>query len=311
LTDVNIVFLISLTIIAIGYLLKRSKILTEQNGEIISKIIFNLTLPAVILKITTTITFEITFILLPMISILYSLFMVLFGKIVFKRYPKNIRGLLFMSIIGFNVANFSFPLIEGIWGENGLQLIAMVDAGNAVSIFIICFTIGRIYSPKSEYDENPINFKNVMSSLLKSVPLICYIVAIIINFSGFMLPVFITELIDMISKANSPLVLLLLGIFLNFKFQKDQWVMVGKSLLIRYSIGLSCGLLLFYLLPATIFSNLFRLIIAISLILPVGLAVIPFSVELEYNKKLMTIIVNFSILISFGLVWILIILLSG
>ncbi|MHA1104500.1 MAG: AEC family transporter [Promethearchaeota archaeon] len=310
-TDVNIVFLISLTIIAIGYLLKRTKILTEENGEVIARIIFNLTLPAVILKVTSTINLEITLILLPLISILYGLFMVLIGLIVFKKYPKNIKGILFMSIIGFNVANFSFPLIEGIWGETGLQLIAMVDAGNAISIFIICFTIGRIYSIKNENDESKVNFKNVLSSLLKSVPLISYIVAIIINLSGILIPFFFSELIDIISRANSPLVLLLLGVFLNFRFQKNQWVMIGKSLLLRYTLGLGCGLLLYFLLPALIFNELFRIIIVISLILPVGLAVIPFSVELEYDKKLMTIIVNLSILISFGLVWILIILFSG
>ena len=307
-TDVNIVFLISLTIIAIGYFLKSTKVLTEENGETIARIIFNLTLPAVILKVTSTITFEITLILLPIITILFALFMVLIGLVVFKKYPKNMKGLLIMSIIGFNVANFSFPLIEGVWGESGLQLIAMVDAGNAVSIFIICFTMGRIYSPKSENNENKINFKIMMSSLLKSVPLISYIVAIIINISGILIPFFLSELIDMVSRANSPLALLLLGVFLNFKFQKDQWMMIGKSLLIRYMIGLGCGLLLFFLLPAIFFSELFRIIIIISLILPVGLAVIPFSVELEYNKKLMTIIVNLSILISFGLMWILIIL---
>jgi len=310
-TDVNIVFLISLTIIAIGYFLKSTKVLTEENGETIARIIFNLTLPAVILKVTSTITFEITLILLPIITILFALFMVLIGLVVFKKYPKNMKGLLIMSIIGFNVANFSFPLIEGVWGESGLQLIAMVDAGNAVSIFIICFTMGRIYSPKSENNENKINFKIMMSSLLKSVPLISYIVAIIINFSGILIPFFLSELIDMVSRANSPLALLLLGVFLNFKFQKDQWMMIGKSLLIRYMIGLGCGLLLFFLLPAIFFSELFRIIITISLILPVGLAVIPFSVELEYEKKIITIIVNLSILISFGLMWILIVLFSG
>jgi len=87
--------------------------------------------------------------------------------------------------------------------------------------------------------------------------------------------------------------------------------MIGKSLLIRYIIGLCCGLLLYFLLPVTFFNQLFRIILAISLILPVGLAVIPFSVELEYEKKIITIIVNLSILISFGLMWILILLFSG
>jgi len=309
--DVNIVFLISLTIIAIGYFLKRTKVLTEENGEVIAKLIFNLTLPAVILKVTSTIQFELTLILLPLINILYGVFMVFVGLRAFKNYPRNAKGILLMSIIGFNVANFSFPLIEGIWGEIGLQLIAMVDAGNAVSIFIICFTMGRIYSLKSDDEKNRINLKSLFSSLLKSVPLISYIIAIIINFSGIIMPFFLTELIDIVSRANSPLALLLLGVFLNFNFQKDQWMMIGKSLLIRYTLGLGFGLFLFFLLPAIFFSELFRIIIAISLILPVGLAVIPFSVELEYDKKLMTIIVNLSILISFGLMWILIILFSG
>lgn len=310
-TDVNIVFLISLTIIFLGYLLKRTKILTEENGAVISKIVFNLTLPAVILKVTSTIQIEITLILLPLINIFFGMLMVLVGLVVFKSYPRNLKGILLMSIIGFNVAHFSFPLIEGIWGESGLQLIAMVDAGNAVSIFIVCYTVGKIFSPKNENNEININFKNLMLSLLKSVPLICYIIAITINLSGFVIPFFFSELIEIISRANSPLALLLLGVFLNFKFQKDQWIMIGKSLLIRYSIGLCCGLLLFFLLPSKIFTELFKIIIAISLILPVGLAVIPFSVELEYDKKLITMITNFSILISFGLMWILVLMFNG
>jgi len=309
--DVNTVFLISLTIIAIGYFLKRTKVLTEENGDVIAKIIFNLTLPAVILKVTSAIQFELTLILLPLINILFGIFMVFIGLIFFKKYPRNAKGILLMSIIGFNIANFSFPLIEGIWGEVGLQLIAMIDAGNAVSIFITCFTMGRIYSSKNNDEKTAITFKNTFSSLLKSVPLISYVLAIIINFSGLTLPFFLINLIDIVSRANSPLALLILGVFLNFKFQKDQWMMIGKSLLIRYSLGLSCGLILYFLLPATFFSQLFRIIIAISLILPVGLAVIPFSVELEYEKKVITIIVNLSILISFGLMWILILLLSG
>jgi len=309
--DVNTVFLISLTIVGIGYFLKRMKVLTEENGEVIAKIIFNLTLPAVILKVTSAIHFEQTLILLPLINILFGVFMVFIGLIVFKRYPRNAKGILLMSIIGFNIANFSFPLIEGIWGEAGLQLIAMIDAGNAVSIFITCFTMGRIYSSKNNDEKNVINFRNMFSSLLKSVPLISYVLAIIINFSGLTLPFFLFDLIDIVSRANSPLALLLLGVFLNFKFQKDQWIMIGKSLLIRYIIGLCCGLLLYFLLPVTFFNQLFRIILAISLILPVGLAVIPFSVELEYEKKIITIIVNLSILISFGLMWILILLFSG
>lgn len=307
--NVNTVFLISLTIIAIGYILKKTNVLTEENGEVIAKIIFNLTLPAVILKITTTITFEITLILLPLINIIYGLIIVFIGFIVFKKYPRNIKGILLMSIIGFNVANFSFPLIEGIWGISGLQLIALVDAGNAFTIFVVCYTIGSIFSKKNDLEK--LDFKGISKNLIRSIPLLSYIIALSFNFLGISFPVFLTDLLDIISRANSPLALLLLGIFLNFKFQKNEWWMIGKSLLIRYSFGLTVGLLLFFLLPVALFDTLFRIIILISLILPVGLAVIPFSVEMEYDKKLISMIANLSIIISFGLMWILVLGFDG
>ena len=308
-TDVNIVFLDSLIIVALGYLLKRTRILTEENGEIVAKIIFNLTLPAVILKVTSTIVFKINLILLPLISISYGFLMVLIGLLLFKKYQKNMKGLLMMSIIGFNVANFSFPLVEGIWGNTGLQLIALVDAGNAFSIFVVCYTMGWIFSNNN--DPKKIDFKHISKNLLKSTPLMSYVIALSLNFSGILLPFFLRDLIDIISMANSPLVLLLLGIFLNFKFQKSQWWMIGKALLIRYVFGFTFGLFFYLFLPSAMFSNLFRLIIFISLVLPVGLAVIPFSVEMQYDKKLITMIVNLSIVSSFLLMWILVLLFNG
>jgi len=104
--------------------------------------------------------------------------------------------------------------------------------------------------------------------------------------------------------------LLLLGIFLHLKFGKSEWASIIKVLVIRYSIGLLVGLSLFFLLPPSIFNPLFRIIICLSLILPVGLAVIPFSVENGYDQKLVTMVVNLTIIISFGLIWVLILVLK-
>jgi predicted permease len=47
-----------LIIIAIGYLLKRVKVLKEENGFMISKLIFNVTLPATMLKFTSSVEFD-------------------------------------------------------------------------------------------------------------------------------------------------------------------------------------------------------------------------------------------------------------
>ena len=191
-----------------------------------------------------------------------------------------------------------------------MQYIALVDAGNAFTIFVLCYILSTIFSPKNQEDAVKINIKFVLNRLIRSAPLLSYIVAIVINLSDIIIPSFFSDLIDVIARANTALALLLLGIFLHLKFGKSEWASIIKVLVIRYSIGLLVGLSLFFLLPPSIFNPLFRIIICLSLILPVGLAVIPFSVENGYDQKLVTMVVNLTIIISFGLIWVLILVLK-
>ncbi len=309
--DINITFLISLAIISLGYIIKRIKIIKEKDGEVLSKIIFNITLPAVILKYTTSVQFELSLILLPIVNISFGIIMALIGLIISRKKKRAIKGLMIMTMIGFNVVHFSFPLVEGIWGESGMQLITLVDAGNAFSIFVLSYILGTIYSPKNEIEDNSISVKYLGKKLLRSVPLLTYAAALIINFSGVVIPSFFNELIDIIARANVALSLLLLGILLRFKFERTEWTTILKVLIIRYSVGIFFSICLFFLFPASIFDSLFRTIIAISLILPIGVAIIPFSIELGYNEKVTTMLVNLSLIISFILVWIFVLLLSG
>ena len=309
--DVNEVFLLSISIVAIGYFIKKLRVLKESDGDTIAKIIFNITLPAVILKFTTTIQFELSLALLPLVSISFGFIMAFIAIIVFRRHPSQLKGAMIMTTVGFNVANFFFPLVEGIWGQEGMHYITLVDAGNAFTIFVLCYILATLYSPKNEQNAEKINLKFILKRLIRSTPLLTYIVALILNFSGIIIPIFLSDLIDIIARANSALALLLLGIFLHFKFKKSEWISIIKVLVLRYSLGLIMGLGLFFLLPTYIFSPLFRIILCLSLILPVGLAVIPFSVENGYDQKLVTMIVNLTILISFGLIWLLTLVLNG
>jgi predicted permease len=309
--DVNVVFLLSLIIVAIGYFVKKIKILKETDGETIARIIFNITLPAVVLKFTTTIQFEVSLVLLPLISIGFSLIMVVLGVLIFRNHAIQVKGAMIISMVGFNVANFFFPIVEGLWGQAGMQYIALVDAGNAFTIFVVCYILSTIYSPKNREREVKIDLKFVLKRLVRSTTLLSYIVALIINFSGLTIPSFLFDLIDILARANTALALLLLGIFLHFKFEKSEWFSLVKLLALRYGMGLLVGLTLFFLLPSDIFNPLFKIIICLSLILPVGLAVIPFSVENGQDQRLVTMAVNLTILISFGLIWALILILGG
>lgn len=305
--DINYTFFLSLTIIAIGFIVKKLKIITEEGGKNIAKLILNVTLPAMIFNIVSTLDIDPNFLLLPFICVFFSSIIVVFSFVLFRKSSKETKGLLLMTTIGFNMGLFAFPLIEGIWGEKGLQLIAMLDIGNAFIIFVLSYTIGAVFSPRNQSEGKSINFKQIIKNLLKSIPLMSYIISLAINFSGLSFPPFILDLLDIISRSNMALTLLLLGIYLNFKFEKSQWNLVLKVLIIRYSFGLGIGILLFVFLP---FPELYRKIILIGLILPLSMALIPFSVEFGYNDKIVGTTTNLSIIISFSLMWIILLLLG-
>ena len=306
-TDVNYVFLLSLTIIIIGYILKKLNIISEENGKTIAKLVFNVTLPALILKVIGSIEITPSLGLITLISILYCIPIIILALIIFKKYPREIKGLIFMAVIGFNVGHFAYPLIEGIWSEEGLKYIAMFDIGNAIVIFVICYVLGLIFSPQNNFQNKKELMKNILLKLLKSAPLMSYIIALTLNLINIEFPLFVSDLLDILSRANMALTLLLLGIFLNFKFERSQWKNVSFVLIIRYLFGLIIGLLLFFILP---FNQLYRGILAIALILPVGLAIIPFTVEFSYNEQVAGMIANLTIIISFVLLWVVILLLG-
>src|SRR5512137_1549238 len=121
LTNLNMQFAISLVIIAIGYVLKRSRIIDKEGGgKALVRIIFNVTLPAVILRTLTRIQMDVAMIAMPFLAFLITGVVLIIAAIIHKREPsKRMRGQYIMMSLGFNVGNFAFPLIQGVFGDDG------------------------------------------------------------------------------------------------------------------------------------------------------------------------------------------------
>lgn len=297
--NVNLEFITALIIISIGYLSKRIGLITEKQGGILAKIILNITLPALILKTFTNIEIKLTLGLLTLICLGFTVILVLIALLVFRNEKSVSKGLMIISTIGFNIGLFAYPLIEGIWGMEGLTHIAMFDIANTpLVIFGLCYVLACIYSPSHA----SVKVTHILKKLATLMPLWSFILALILNFAGVKFPPVPGNAIKALADTNGGLVFILLGVYLNFKLEKHYWTRLLKVLFIRYTAGLSIGLLLYFILP---FSQIFRSIVLIALIMPVGMATIPYSIEFGYDKKLSGALVNFSNILSFVIIWIL------
>jgi malate permease and related proteins len=144
-----------------------------------------------------------------------------------------------------------------------------------------------------------VDFKAIFKKIIRIPPVHGMTIGLIINVLAVPIPAVAMDLLEVLAKGNKPIVLILMGIYLNFVFNKSQLWAAGKVLLIRYACGLSAVALLYFGLPASTLQS----IMIVCVILPVGLTILPFSDELNYDTKVAGLLANLSLLISFGLIW--------
>ena len=295
--NVNSSFLISLSIIALGFIAKISGIVKERDGDGIAKIILNFTPPAVVITAFSSMTIDYSYLLLVGICVVYGILMTVLALFIFRKRERKERGMLSMLVPSFNIGLFAYPLVEMIWGNAGLKYFGMFDMGNAFIVFGTNYILASTFS-KGEPD---INIKRIFFMMFRSVPFLAYIITLLTIVTHIALPAFFLDITKIVSRANMPLSLLLLGIYLSFNFDGASWKKMFHVIALRYGIGLCTGICLYILLP---FDTMFRITVLLGFSLPISLAVIPYSVEFGYDTKFVGTVNNISILLSYIVVWI-------
>jgi len=123
-----------------------------------------------------------------------------------------------------------------------------------------------------------------------------YMIMLILSLLHVKLPTFALDFFGIVSQANMPLSMLLLGIYLNFKVDQAYLPITIKYLLFHYGFGTVIGLLCYVFLP---FNEMFRTTILIGLLLPIGVSIIPYAIQFKYKTlPLIGMVSNLSIVIS-------------
>ncbi|WP_028667436.1 AEC family transporter [Runella zeae] len=293
----NSVFLITLGIATMGFLIKKFDFVSEKDGKSISKFLMHTTFPALMIVSMLRIDFKPTLFLIPLLCISLGCIMTLIAWFLFSNYSNQTRGVLTMACGGLNVGLFAFPIIEGIWGREGLVYVAMFDIGNTIITFGLVYSVGSYFAVR---EEGKVNYKKVLGKVIQLPPLQAMFIGLTINALEIELPVVAYDFLDVLAKANKPLVLLLMGIYMSFELEKSQVLAVAKVLAIRYACGIVGVILLYVFWPEP---SLVRNVLIVCVVLPIGMTILPFADELNYDSRIAGVLVNISLLISFLLMW--------
>ncbi len=253
-----------ISLVVIGFGLKKIGLINRNDGPHLSAFILNITLPAVIfLSVSQADVDPVKLVILAMCSFTISLILrLLSGRITqWLKIPASIAGVIILSSMAMNIGNFLFPITQTIYGSEGVSRLAAFDIGNSL------MASGYGYYLATRFGSNtPKGFKNSLRKVA-SLPILWAVIGgLFINLLGWSLPVFVVKILTPVSAANSALAMITLGVFVEFVFPK--WKLMVLTVFLRMGIGFLLGQVIVLLGN---FQGIERTIISMGAAMPIGM----------------------------------------
>ncbi|MDT2738506.1 AEC family transporter [Enterococcus canintestini] len=249
-----------LFIIFLGYLFKRFGIFSKADGNRLSQIILNLTLPAAIVVNLAQLNVSFNITALIAIAVFFTLVQLLFLRLFKGRQSRRELSFSLYMGSGFNIGNFTLPFAQSFIPQ-AIPLISLFDIGNSI---MLAGGTGLVVEALT--GENYVfNLKAFLQKLGRSVPFMCYLVLLLLRTASIAIPEMLITVVAPIASANTFLSMFMIGLYLEFKLPHYAWLLVLKTLLLRYTIGLILVVIVYF----TPISQLMKLVLSILAVTPI------------------------------------------
>jgi predicted permease len=167
-----------------------------------------------------------------------------------------------------------------------------------VMVFVILLVVASYFS--REDGDGP-GADRIIRAMTRSVPLIVYVLTVVLAVLGLRYPGPVVSVANVLARANMPLVLLVLGMFLRFDAATGRWGEVARLLGIRYAAGIAVGAALYMFLP---YDQTFRTVLLVVFLLPPPLIVLAYSVEYKYDAPFVGLFLNVANVVAYFALWV-------
>lgn len=231
----------------IGIVLKKSKIIPENFHTSLNAFVINISLSAFSLYYISKIELN-SSVIYPVLVVWIGIFMaILFfaglGKIF--GWKSSLIGALIMCAGFGNTSFVGIPLIQAMYGEEGLKTVMLVDQPGFVALSTVGILVANFYSGSKD------SLLKHLSKILKFPPFIAFVIALLLNIFSIEIPKDFDEVLMKLGATTVPLALVSVG-------SQMQWKKIEKKEGFHLFIGLLFKLVLLPLLILVIYKYIFH-----------------------------------------------------
>ena len=231
----------------IGILLKKSKIIPDNFHTSLNAFVINISLSAFSLYYISKIELN-SSVIYPVLVVWIGIFAaILFfaglGKIF--GWKTSLIGALIMCAGFGNTSFVGIPLIQAMYGEEGLKTVMLVDQPGFVALSTVGILVANFYSGSKD------SLLKHLSKILKFPPFIAFVIALLLNVFSIEIPKDFDEVLMKLGATTVPLALVSVG-------SQMQWKKIEKKEGFHLFIGLLFKLVLLPLLILVIYKYIFH-----------------------------------------------------
>ena len=231
----------------IGIVLKKSKIIPENFHTSLNAFVINISLSAFSLYYISKIELN-SSVIYPVLVVWIGIFAaILFfaglGKIF--GWKSSLIGALIMCAGFGNTSFVGIPLIQAMYGEEGLKTVMLVDQPGFVALSTVGILVANFYSGSKD------SLLKHLSKILKFPPFIAFVVALLLNVFSIEIPKDFDEVLMKLGATTVPLALVSVG-------SQMQWKKIERKEGFHLFIGLLFKLVLLPLLILVIYKYIFH-----------------------------------------------------
>ncbi len=245
-------------------------------------------LPALILGVISRVELQPALALLPVSA---GLTILVTGLIAWRigrllALPRAALGVFVTGPMIMNMA-LEYPFVLATWGEAGVARLAMFDFGNGLLTLTLTYVVAGLYGDRAG------NWRKVMTGVASFPPFLALMLALVVNLSGLVLPVALTDTLRWIGETLILLVMVALGIHLDVGMLHAPPVLAAIGL--RLGLGLSLGWLW---TEAFDLHGLERTVLLFGAVAPVGFNTLVYASLHNLDREFAASIVSLSLLLA-------------
>jgi len=283
---------VEITIIAIffmvflGYILKRIDLLKRTDVDTLNKIVINIALPSMIFitiyKSDFLILQEIA--MLPFVGVILGFSCGFFLYLIFtlKKYPEKKKWALILPVSIGNTGFLGFPVTLGVFGNDGLIRAIFYDISTLIMFLSLSTILIFKFGGKT---------KDSLNYLLRFPSLWAVLLGILLNFLNIPIGEILDISINYMATATVPLIMISLGLSLQFKGIKEDIKSTSSVTFIKLIVS---PILAFFVLGFLGFSGLEYSVGILEASMPCSMLMLVLAIEndLDFNLTANCIVIS-------------------